>query len=529
MVGLVGPLGTDLDMVITALKRAFRTVNYHVHEVPLIEEVLKLPRWRNLPSSPVDRKYESRMNAGDEFRAMAKRDDAIALLALAAITEKRAKYHSARRPYRELPAAIPRSAYVLRSLKTPQEIETLRYAYGPNFLCVSVYLSRNQRRDWLVDRIASSQMVPDKTRYRSRAEGLIERDQFGAVTYGQNVRDTFPMADVFVDASDPVSASADILRFVELIFGHPVRTPRRAEAAMFHAYGAKLRSSSPGRQVGAAICTPDGALVAVGTNEVAEAHGGQYWADGEDDYDFRDHRRAHDAHAEMTKTLMNDFLCRLRRKGWLKPQLQSLEPEKLLERAEKTLVKGFDRKSLRSDDPPTLSEKIQIDKVIEFLRPVHAEMAALVDCARRGVPVDGCVMYVTTFPCHECARLIVASGISAVFFIEPYPKSRVVEMFDDSIAVDSQGDSHHIGFRAYTGVAPRRYVSVFDFTDTAGSEFADFFPRKQKGAWIDWEQVRGDREPRFTDSGAAIQGREADVLDQFNKLMRQVKASSRNS
>jgi cytidine deaminase len=47
----------------------------------------------------------------------------------------------------------------------------------------------------------------------------------------------------------------------------------------------------------------------------------------------------------------------------------------------------------------------------EFSRPVHAEMAALIDSARRGVSVDGHVMYVTTFPCHNCAKHIIAAGL----------------------------------------------------------------------------------------------------------------------
>src|SRR5205823_8721516 len=60
----------------------------------------------------------------------------------------------------------------------------------------------------------------------------------------------------------------------------------------------------------------------------------------------------------------------------------------------------------------------QIRNLIEFGRAVHAEMAALIDAARRGVSVAGCTMYVTTFPCHLCARHIVAAGIKRLVYIE---------------------------------------------------------------------------------------------------------------
>jgi deoxycytidylate deaminase len=75
--------------------------------------------------------------------------------------------------------------------------------------------------------------------------------------------------------------------------------------------------------------------------------------------------------------------------------------------------------------------------VIEFGRAVHAEMAALMDSARRGVPVKNATLYCTTFPCHLCARHIVAAGIRRVVYIEPYPKSLAAQLYPDSIAVES--------------------------------------------------------------------------------------------
>ena len=36
-------------------------------------------------------------------------------------------------------------------------------------------------------------------------------------------------------------------------------------------------------------------------------------------------------------------------------------------------------------------------------------------------------MYMTTFPCHNCAKHIIASGIINVYYIEPYAESEILE------------------------------------------------------------------------------------------------------
>jgi dCMP deaminase len=46
---------------------------------------------------------------------------------------------------------------------------------------------------------------------------------------------------------------------------------------------------------------------------------------------------------------------------------------------------------------------------------LHAELNAIARAARNGRPVKGCTMYVTHYPCNECAKAIVASGIKTVF------------------------------------------------------------------------------------------------------------------
>src|SRR5690606_19175210 len=75
---------------------------------------------------------------------------------------------------------------------------------------------------------------------------------------------------------------------------------------------------------------------------------------------------------------------------------------------------------------------------IEYGRMVHAEMNAITDAARVGHAIRGATLYCTTFPCHICAKHIIASGIARVVYLEPYPKSLAQELHEDALEVDGQ-------------------------------------------------------------------------------------------
>ena len=51
---------------------------------------------------------------------------------------------------------------------------------------------------------------------------------------------------------------------------------------------------------------------------------------------------------------------------------------------------------------------------------VHAEQNAVADAARRGSSVEGCVAYVTHFPCINCAKILAAAGIAEIKYRADY-------------------------------------------------------------------------------------------------------------
>jgi dCMP deaminase len=49
----------------------------------------------------------------------------------------------------------------------------------------------------------------------------------------------------------------------------------------------------------------------------------------------------------------------------------------------------------------------------------HAERNAIYNAARIGIALEGCRMYIPWYPCMDCARAIVQSGIAEIICVEP--------------------------------------------------------------------------------------------------------------
>ena len=60
---------------------------------------------------------------------------------------------------------------------------------------------------------------------------------------------------------------------------------------------------------------------------------------------------------------------------------------------------------------------------------VHAEQNAITDCAKRGVSCDGSDAYITHYPCINCMKILCASGIKNVFYINDYKNDELVAYF----------------------------------------------------------------------------------------------------
>lgn len=52
----------------------------------------------------------------------------------------------------------------------------------------------------------------------------------------------------------------------------------------------------------------------------------------------------------------------------------------------------------------------------EFASSIHAEQSVIADAARRGIALEGASIYLTTFSCPACAKLVAYSGIKHLYF-----------------------------------------------------------------------------------------------------------------
>lgn len=51
---------------------------------------------------------------------------------------------------------------------------------------------------------------------------------------------------------------------------------------------------------------------------------------------------------------------------------------------------------------------------------IHAEMNALLYCAKEGISVKNSTCYVTHFPCLNCTKALIQAGISKIYYREGY-------------------------------------------------------------------------------------------------------------
>jgi deoxycytidylate deaminase len=227
----------------------------------------------------------------------------------------------------------------------------------------------------------------------------------------------------------------------------------KEEYGMYAAKSASLRSSDLSRQAGALISTPDGEMITQGCNEVPKALGGTYWDLEQPDH--RDVRLGADPNEVSKRELLRDLFERLSKAGMLSAKALALgNPADMVE----TLTRRADPSNPRDEGGPLVGSEV-LD-LTEYGRVVHAEMCAICDAARLGKNIKGSILYCTTFPCHNCTKHIIASGISKVIYMEPYPKSRAKELHENEIEIETE-TKDKVSFMPFLGISPFRYRDVF--------------------------------------------------------------------
>lgn len=445
IIGLVSAVGTESKLVTDPLKDRLKGFGYSTEEIRLSQI---------LPPDSADGKEYDRirhyMSAGDTLRERSGNNAILAAGAAKLIAQKRSdKTGSAKK------------AYIINSLKHPDEVAFLRKVYGDGFYLFGIHADVKRRHHFLTE---------DKGCTSTDADLLIKIDEDESIDHGQKTRDTFHLSDFFLNLgrnSDQVKNT--IQRFLELIFSHPYQNPTFDEFSMFMAFNSSVRSSDLSRQVGSVI-SKNQQIIATGANDVPRSGGGLYWAEVDPDSgkvrdhaDGKDYTREEDSNKRTQIEIIEEIAASALQEG---------------------LVLGD-----KADKLKELLRNSKISDLTEFGRVVHAEMEALLSCGRAGIPTSGAILYCTTFPCHNCAKHIIAAGIERVVYVEPYPKSRALDFHSESIHLKTQpeekNDPSLVTFEPFIGVGPRRFLDLFSMNLGSGSKLK----RKSKqGDTLEWSK-----------------------------------------
>lgn len=454
IVALCGPIGSPLHETADQISNALNEFGYKTVSVRLSELIRLNSDFAGVKTDMSSRysEIDTLIKAGDELRRKLG-NDVLAKMAIAKIGADRRKAYgefsdraneSGQSADRQIRAH--RICHVIDSVKNIEELKLLRLIYGEALFSIGVFSPLEVRQKNLERPGALTSEDIKK---------LIDTDSGEEFSHGQSVRETFPQCDFFLRVDEPINGPTEgkaigqlvekLRRFFNLIFRTAVVSPTPEENAMYAAASASRNSACLSRQVGAAVTSATGELLATGWNDVPSSGGGLY---GKPPL----YARLTEERADERCYALAGAKCH-----------NDLEKRTIAEKIVETLVK---ESVLIFENSETAVQAIMKDSrvkdLIEFSRAVHAEMHAILGASRvAGDRVVGGKIYVTTYPCHSCARHIVAAGILEIYYIEPYRKSLAIRLHSDALteSIDRTG---YVKLMQFDGVAPRRFIDLFD-------------------------------------------------------------------
>ncbi len=460
VLAFAGPVGCGISLAIAESKASLEAIGYEVHVIKLRKFIQDRIANREIGVEMKDyagrsesvRRIMMLQDGGNKLRGLG--TSYLAEHAIQEIVLLRGKQSIAAGFAGEITDYVPkRTAYLIDQIKHQDEVNLLRIVYGRLFHLIGVISVADKRKA----RLRTSEKVS-----ASEISELMERDRRQEDTNGQQLDKALQMADFFIstDHGTTPALQKKLKRFLGLLHGENGITPTPQEYGMYAAFSAGLKSACLSRQVGAAIADSSGKIVSTGCNDVPKPTGGLYTSE--------------DQSKDMRCVHREDQICfndreKISHKADIESALRNI------------MVKDTSIRVIADSDINQVLEAVysasHIGDLTEFSRAVHAEMDAIISLARTGTPgIVGAKLFTTTFPCHSCARHIVAAGITKVYYIEPYEKSLAQKLHSDAIAFETEDDedekigyntaptSQLVKFIHFEGVAPSQYLNFFKMT-----------------------------------------------------------------
>ncbi|MBK9038992.1 MAG: hypothetical protein IPL83_07510 [Bdellovibrionales bacterium] len=437
VLGIVSPAGSDrtkfVNSLVTLLRHDF---DFDVHLIKLNQLIYdNKPELNAKIYKNKIEKIRDKINAGNEIRMTFDNDIFAYFGAVDVISEINLISDPARR-----------TIFILDQLKRTEEIECLRALFGKCYFSIGIVAPESVRL---------SNLTEDDQSLRDKAEDLIsidenEGDHFknseehcdlaitdDAKKHGQQIAKCVLACDVLFEHRFD---SSNVSRFMDLLLGHPYLPPSQDEYHLNFAFAASLKSLDLSRQVGAVIVSMSGEVIGVGYNEVNKFGGGPY--SGILDSDKNDYLIG----ADPNKMIINKIKSELGEKLFRKLKNQNVGKEAI----DKVLNSSM------------------INDLTEFHRATHAEMNAILSAQRSGLDVKNSTLYCTTFPCHNCCKHIISSGITQVIYLEPYKKSYADKLHEHEITYSASLRDERVLFRSFFGVTHNRFDDLFSISYGSG-------------------------------------------------------------
>jgi hypothetical protein len=256
VIGIIAPIGTNTEIVISLLKNQLKKFRYNFRRIYVSKDIIS--QFTSTPDRYINEynRIKAYMSLGNNIR-LETQDSSILMQGIVANIYKRRPKINRQAGVRE------RVAYIIRTIKHPEEVSYLREVYGDGFHLIGISSSYEQRMHYLTEQLLMSD---------SEAVELLDRDTNEKDGHGQHTRDAYQLSDYFIDVTDSViHIESAISRLIDLLFGDPFITPNFEEFAMFMAYATSLRSADLSRQVGAVIAKSN-EILAYGANDCPK-----YW------------------------------------------------------------------------------------------------------------------------------------------------------------------------------------------------------------------------------------------------------------
>ncbi|KAB8065519.1 anti-phage dCTP deaminase [Janthinobacterium violaceinigrum] len=426
VIALCGPIGSPLHSVAEEIQRMIKgTFGYDKAEIIRLSDfighhadVVQV----EIPANDSFQRITAQIDAGNLLREKF----GPSILAELAVEKIRFEREEFKIENGSLNYAPRRICHIIDSVKNKEELALLKLVYRDMLYVVGVFSPLSVRENNIAQRHRLG---------GGDVHTLIDRDSGEESKAGQTVSDTFPQSDFFlrIDKATDSETIKRVERFLHLILGTKVITPTSAESAMYAAAMASANSGCLSRQVGAAVTDANEHVLSIGWNDVPKFGGGLY-LEGNDDSRCWNHGGGKCFNDDEKQLFANELV----------DALKEIIPPDARENARNLLRKSG-----------------KLGGLIEFSRAIHAEMHAILGAGRiAGDKLVGGKIFVTTYPCHSCARHIIAAGITEVYYIEPYRKSLAIKLHGDAIS-ELELDSKKVRVLAYDGVAPTKFLSLF--------------------------------------------------------------------